>query len=99
MMSRTLVGIVDHRVMRSIASRKIPNALRQRCRPPVIFWGCFLAIAGCSTAGPFVPDTREKATRTREVISADDVFKRAPWELWRVPTGSARYHRGTGMLL
>jgi hypothetical protein len=27
------------------------------------------------------------------------VFLRAPWELWRVPTGTARYHRGTGMLL
>ncbi len=63
--------------------------------------GYFLAItvAACSTAGPFVPDTRGKATKSQENISADDVFKRAPWELWRMPTGSARYHRGTGMLL
>jgi hypothetical protein len=61
--------------------------------------GYFLAATAACSTGPFVPDTRGKAAKTRENISADDVFKRAPWELWRVPTGTARYHRGTGMLL
>lgn len=55
-------------------------------------------LATCATSGPFVPDTRERVG-ARQKISADDVFKRAPWELWQVPTGTARYHRGTGMLL
>jgi len=56
------------------------------------------SLAACTTSGPFVPDTRGRVGG-RQRITADDVFKRAPWELWRVPTGTARYHRGTKMLL
>ena len=56
------------------------------------------SLANCTTSGPFVPDMRERVGG-RQRITADDVFKRAPWELWRVPTGTARYHRETKMLL
>jgi hypothetical protein len=82
-------------------TQSMSRLLEIRYRAIAAAGGDFLAIAAaaCSTAGPFVPDTRGKATKSQENISADDVFKRAPWELWRMPTGSGRYHRGTGMLL
>lgn len=69
--------------------------------PQVWLLGCGLAIfAACATSGPFVPDSRARdKPSARQTVSADDVFKRAPWEIWRMPTGTARYHRGTGMLL
>ena len=59
------------------------------------------ALSACASSGPFVPDATEKlpAASARENGSADDVFMRAPWELWRVPHGTARYHRGTHLLL
>jgi hypothetical protein len=60
-----------------------------------------LGLAACASAGPFVPDTTERLppASARENADANDVFMRAPWELWRVPNGTARYHRGTGLLL
>jgi hypothetical protein len=63
-------------------------------------WLAF-ACAACAASGPFVPDKTHKVLppSAREGGSADDVFLRHPWELWRVPTGTARYHRGAHMLL
>jgi hypothetical protein len=60
-----------------------------------------VALAACASVGPFVPDKTDKIPppQAREGARADDVFMRAPWELWRVPNGTARYHRGTFMLL
>ena len=76
----------------------IPTAVRQQNALAVT--GYFLAVAtACTTTGPFIPDTSANTSKFRENISADDVFLRSPWELWQVPTGTARYHRGTGMLL
>jgi hypothetical protein len=105
MMSRTLVETNCHECQHASPiqtknlcgnKHKILNAVQRRRAVA----GYFLAVtAACTTAGPFIPDTTAKASKSRENISADDVFKRAPWELWRVPTGVARYHRGTGMLL
>ncbi len=59
------------------------------------------SLAACATARPFVADAPEKipAASARENANANDVFMRAPWELWRVPNGTARYHRGTHLLL
>lgn len=79
------------------------NTTRQTGTPvrlPLVGWLSF-ALAACTSAGPYVPDTTYKVPppSAREGGSADDVFLRAPWELWRVPTGSARYHRGAHMLL
>jgi hypothetical protein len=58
-------------------------------------------LAACAASGPFVPDRTEKLppASARENADANDVFMRAPWELWRVPNGTARYHRGTHLLL
>jgi hypothetical protein len=57
--------------------------------------------AGCATSGPFVADRTERvpAASAREGTTADDVFMRAPWERWRVPNGTGRYHRGMHLLL
>jgi hypothetical protein len=63
--------------------------------------GLGILLLSCATSGPFVADTTEKipAAASRENSSADDVFMRRPWELWQVPNGTARYHRGTHLLL
>ena len=60
-----------------------------------------VALAACASSGPFVPDTTDKipAPSAREGGDANDVFMRAPWELWRTPRGIARYHRETFALL
>jgi hypothetical protein len=60
-----------------------------------------VALVACAAPGPFVPDTTGKLppASAREGGDANDVFMRAPWELWRVPSGTARYHRGTYLLL
>lgn len=64
---------------------------------------CLLALAlgACASAGPFVPDTRERVppASAREGTDASDVFLRAPWEIWRTPHGPARYHREAHVLL
>ena len=56
---------------------------------------------GACAAPVFIPDTTEKLppASARDSGNASDVFMRAPWELWRVPNGTARYHRGTHLLL
>jgi hypothetical protein len=55
----------------------------------------------CASAGPVIPDTTERVPppEAREGANPDDVFMRKPWELWRVPGGTARYHREAFMLL
>jgi hypothetical protein len=60
-----------------------------------------LLLAACASGGSVIPDTSAKvaAIHQDETANPDDVFMRAPWELWRTPTGPARYHRGTFMLL
>jgi len=60
-----------------------------------------VAAAACTTAGPVIPDTtgRVPPPNLREDGTANDVFLRKPWELWRVPGGTARYHREAFMLL
>jgi hypothetical protein len=60
-----------------------------------------LAFAACTTAGPVIPDTTERILppSAREGANANDVFMRKPWEIWRVPGGTARYHREAFMLL
>jgi hypothetical protein len=63
--------------------------------------GLCLGLCTTSCASPsFVPDKRERLppASAREG-SPEDVFMRAPWERWRVPNGTGRYHRGTGLLL
>lgn len=59
-----------------------------------------VALGACATP-VFIPDTTEKVppASARDGTDASDVFMRAPWELWRVPNGIARYHRGTHLLL
>jgi len=59
------------------------------------------SLAACAASGPVIPNATQKvsAPSARESGTADEVFMRAPWELWRVPTGTARYHRGAHMLL
>ena len=48
-----------------------------------------------------MPDRTDRIAQpqAREGGDANDVFMRAPWELWRAPRGHARYHRGTFLLL
>jgi len=60
-----------------------------------------LAAAACTTAGPVIPDTtgRVPPPSLREGANANDVFLRKPWEMWRVPGGTARYHRQAFILL
>jgi len=60
-----------------------------------------LALAACTTAGPVIPDTTDRIPppSAREGANANDVFMRKPWEIWRVPGGTARYHREAFMLL
>jgi hypothetical protein len=60
-----------------------------------------LAAGGCADAGPFIPDTTERIPppSARVGASANDVFLRKPWMIWRVPTGTARWHREAFMLL
>jgi len=55
----------------------------------------------CASVGPVIPDTTEKipAPSAREGADANDVFMRKPWEIWRLPGGTARYHREAFMLL
>lgn len=64
-------------------------------------WGlcCSLTLGACATPG-FVPDatTKVQPPSVRD-DDPNDVFMRAPWELWKVPNGRARYHRGTHLLL
>lgn len=58
-----------------------------------------LLAASCASPS-FVPDNREKLPpASARAGSAEDVFMRAPWERWRVPNGTGRYHRGTHLLL
>jgi hypothetical protein len=56
------------------------------------------ALTGCASPG-FVPDRTDKVPPAGARGDPNDVFLRAPWELWRVPNGTARYHRGTHLLL
>jgi hypothetical protein len=60
-----------------------------------------LLLAACVSGGSVIPDTSAKvaAIHLDETANPDDVFLRDPWELWRTPSGPARYHRGTFMLL
>ena len=66
-----------------------------------LFGAACLASGACTTAGPVIPDTTDKIPppSAREGANANDVFLRKPWELWRVPGGTARYHREAFMLL
>jgi hypothetical protein len=57
-----------------------------------------LALLACASPG-FIPDTTGKLAPASQGGDPNDVFMRAPWELWRVPHGTARYHRGTYLLL
>ena len=56
---------------------------------------------GCVLAGPVIPDNTTKVAPlgSDDTANPNDVFLRAPWELWKTPNGPARYHRGTYMLL
>ena len=69
--------------------------------PLMALAGFASAILGCAASGPFVPDTRDKveAPATRTGGDADDVFLRAPWEIWRMPNGVGRHHREAHLLL
>jgi len=60
-----------------------------------------LALGACAAAGLVIPDTTDRIPppSAREGGNANDVFLRKPWELWRVPGGTARYHREAFMLL
>jgi hypothetical protein len=60
-----------------------------------------VSLVGCMSGGSVIPDTRGKIAPvgTDENADPNDVFLRAPWELWQTPRGPARYHRGTFMLL
>lgn len=67
-----------------------------------LLWILPLFLATCATnSGPFIPDTtyRVPPPSARVGTNADDVFMRAPWEIWQVPTGKARYHREALVLL
>jgi hypothetical protein len=58
-------------------------------------------LTACANVGPVVPDNTERVPppSAREGASAEDVFLRKPWELWRMPNGIGRYHREARMLL
>jgi hypothetical protein len=60
-----------------------------------------LAAGACADAGPFIPDNTERipAPSARAGASANDVFQRKPWMLWRVSNVTARWHREAFMLL
>jgi hypothetical protein len=60
-----------------------------------------VASAGCAASGPFVADASGKrhGGGATESGDANEVFLRAPWELWRMPNGAGRFHRGALMLL
>jgi hypothetical protein len=60
-----------------------------------------LAVGACANSRPIILDTTERIPppSEREGASANDVFLRKPWEIWRVPSGNARYHREAFMLL
>jgi hypothetical protein len=57
--------------------------------------------AACANVGPVVPDRTERVPppSAREGGSAEDVFMRKPWEIWRLPTGKGRYHREAHVVL
>ncbi len=61
-------------------------------------WFPVLVLGACASPG-FIADATEKVPPVRDTGTPNDVFMRAPWELWRVPNGTARYHRGTHLLL
>jgi hypothetical protein len=69
--------------------------------PPCLLLWAIVSLAACASAGPFVPDTTDKVPRpsAREGTDANDVFMRAPWEIWRTPHGPSRYHREAHVLL
>ena len=60
-----------------------------------------IAAGACASGGPVIPDTTDKIPppSAREGASANDVFMRKPWEIWRVPGGTARFHREAFVLL
>ena len=60
-----------------------------------------LAPGACASGGSVIPDTTERipAPEAREGANPEDVFMRKPWELWRVPSGTARFHREAFVLL
>jgi hypothetical protein len=63
--------------------------------------GGLALLAGCANVGPVVPDRTERVPppSAREGGSAEDVFMRKPWEIWRLPTGKGRYHREAHVVL
>jgi hypothetical protein len=58
-------------------------------------------LAACALGGPVIPDNTQPIATLDSDDKADpnDIFVRDPWELWKMPNGNARYHRGTFMLL
>jgi hypothetical protein len=82
--------------MKTKARRKSPGPFQ------LALAGCLIVSSpACSTSASFVPDKTDRIPppQAREGGDANDVFMRAPWELWRSPRGPARYHRGTFLLL
>jgi hypothetical protein len=75
---------------------RIPNPLSL-----TLMWAMCLPLGACASAGPVIPDTTERVPppEAREGANPNDVFMRKPWEVWRVPGGTARYHREAFMLL
>jgi len=80
--------------------RPRPNKFEQTLLLALLGAAC-LVPGACAAAGPVIPDTTGKIPppSAREGANANDVFLRKPWELWRVPGGTARYHREASMLL
>lgn len=60
-----------------------------------------LLLGACAISGPVVPDPPGHASQpvVREAGSAEDVFMHRPWEIWRVSTGKARYHREAHIMI
>jgi len=69
-------------------------------RPFAIPTFSLVALLGCARGGSFIPDTSERIAPVgaRAGTSADDVFMRKPWEIWRGPHGIGRHHRETSMV-
>jgi hypothetical protein len=86
----------------NLASMQRPRTQKSQHASLIARLGAACVVAGaCATAGPVIPDTTEKVQppSSREGANANDVFMRKPWEIWHVPGGTARYHRGAFLLL